>query len=70
MIEENILYQDNKRTILLQENGRKSAGKRSGALNLRYFLLMDQVKKGNLRITYCPTDNMTADYMTKPVQGE
>ena len=56
-IEENILHQDNKSTILLQENGRKSTGKRSRlpALNMRYNFLTDQVKKGNLRITYCPT---------------
>ena len=32
MIEDNILHQDNKSTILLQENGRKSAGKRSREL--------------------------------------
>ena len=70
MIEEIILYQDNKSTILLQENGRKSAGKQSRALNVRYFFLTDQVKKGNLRITYCPTNDMTADYMTKPLQAK
>ena len=35
-----------------------------------YFFLMDQVEKGNLRITYYPTDDMTADYMTKPLQGK
>ena len=71
MIEDNILHQDNKSTILLHENGRKSAGKRSRALNVRHFFLTDQVEKGNLkRITYCPTNNMTADYMTKPLQGE
>ena len=29
MIKDNILHQDNKSTILLQENGRKSAGKQS-----------------------------------------
>ena len=69
-IEDNILHQDNKSTILLQENGRKSAGKRSRALNVRYFFLTDQVEKGNLRIAYCPTDNMTADYMMKPLQGK
>ena len=46
-IKENILHQDNKSTILLQENGRKSAGKRSRALNMRYFFVMDQVEKGN-----------------------
>ena len=33
-ITKNILYQDNKSTILLVENGRKSAGKRSRALNI------------------------------------
>ena len=70
MIEDNILHQDNKSTILLQENGRKSAGKWSRALNVRYFFLMDQVEKGNLRIIFCPTDDMTADYMMKPLQGE
>ena len=37
---------------------------------MRYFFLMDQVEKGNLRITYCPTDDMTADYMMKSLQGE
>ena len=70
MIEENILHQDNKSTILLQENGRKSAGKQSQAPNVRYFFLRDQVEKRNLRITYCPTDDMTGDYMTKPLQGK
>ena len=70
MIKENILHQDNKSTILLQEKGRKSTGKRSRALNVRYFFLTDQVKKGNLRITHCPTNDMTADYMTKPLQGK
>ena len=69
-IEDNILHQDIKSTILLQENERKSAGKRSRALNVRYFFLMDQVEKGNLGITYCPTGDMTADYLTKPLQGE
>ena len=42
----NILHQDNKSTILLHENGRKSAGKWLRALNVRYFSLTDQVEKG------------------------
>ena len=36
-IDENILYQDNKSEILLEKNGRKSAGKQSCALNVQYF---------------------------------
>ncbi|CAJ1970191.1 unnamed protein product [Cylindrotheca closterium] len=58
-IEENILYQDNKCSILLEKNGRdSSAGKQSRALNIRYFFMTDQVKKGNVTIEYCPTENL------------
>ena len=69
-IRDNVLYQDNKSSILLETNGRSSAGKRSRALNIRYFFVADQVKQGNLTIEYMPTDEMWADFMTKPLQGE
>jgi hypothetical protein len=59
----NILYQDNKSTIWLETNGKKSSGKRSQALNIRYFFLTDQVEKGNVTIVYCPTDDMAGDFM-------
>ena len=65
----NILYQDNKSTMLLETNGRSSVGKQSRALNIRYFFLTDQVKEGNVIIKYCPTNLMFGDYMTKPLQG-
>ena len=68
-IDKNILKQDNKAAILLETNGRKSAGKRSRALNIRYFFLTDQVERGNVQVEYCPTDEMIGDYMTKPLQG-
>ncbi len=69
-IDKNILYQDNQSAMLLEVNGRKSAGKRSRAMNIRYYFLTDQVEKGNLQIMYCPTDEMIGDYFTKPLQGE
>jgi hypothetical protein len=69
-IEKNILYQDNMSSILLEKNGRSSAGKRSRALNIRYFFVTDQVEKGTLTIEHMPTDDMWGDYMTKPLQGE
>ena len=69
-IEENIMYQDNKSAILLEKNGKKSSSKRTRAINIRYFFITDQIEKGNLVIEYCPTDEMTADYMTKPLQGK
>jgi hypothetical protein len=69
-INSNILYQDNKSAILLETNGKKSSGKRTRALNIRYFFLTDQVEKGNVTIVYCPSDGMVGDFHTKPLQGE
>ena len=63
------MYQDNMSTMLLEVNGRKSAGKRSRALNIRYFFITDQIEKGNLSVEHCPTDKMIGDCMTKPLQG-
>ena len=71
VMERNILYQDNKSAILLEENGKKSsAGKRSEALDIHYFFLTDQVEKGCMIIKYFPTDNMDGYFYTKPLQGE
>jgi hypothetical protein len=69
-VNDNILYQDNKSAMLLETNGRKSAGKRSRHLNIRYFFVADQKAKGHIDIRYCPTDKMVGDYMTKPLHGD
>ena len=66
-IKENILYQDNKSTMLLKTNGCKSAGKCSHHLNIQYFYSTNQKAKGHSDIKYCPTDEMIGDYMTKPL---
>ena len=62
-------YQDNKSTILLINNGKRSSGRNTRAFNIRYFFLTDQVEKGNLSIEYYPTNDMVADFWTKPLQG-
>ena len=69
-IDRNIIYQDNKSSILLETNGKASAGKRSRALNIRYFFVTDQVELGNVVIEHMPSDEMWADFMSKPLQGE
>jgi len=68
-IKENILHQDNKSAILLEKNGKKSSSKRTRAINIRYFFVTDQSEKGNVKVEYCPTGDMVADFMTKPLQG-
>ena len=69
-VDENILYQDNKSTILLLENGKRSSSQRTRAINIRYFFLTDQIEKKNLTVKYCPTLEMRADFMSKPLQGK
>jgi hypothetical protein len=68
-IDNNILYQDNKSSILLETNGRGSSGKRTRHINVRYFFIADRVKSGEVKIEYCPTGIMIADYFTKALQG-
>jgi hypothetical protein len=69
-VEKNIVYQDNKSAIFLETNGKKSSGKQTHALNIRYFFIADQVEKGNAQIEHCGTNNMVGDFFTKPLQGE
>lgn len=64
-----IIYQDNQSAIKMETNGRSSAGKRSRHIDIRYFFITDQVKKGYVTIKFCPTDGMIADYFSKPLHG-
>ena len=44
-VKENIVLQDNQSAIWLEKNGRASAGKRTRALNIRYFLCTTKYRK-------------------------
>jgi len=68
-VKRNILFQDNKSTILLEQNGKRSSSKRTRAINIRYFFLTDQIEKGQLEVEYCPTKSMVGDFFSKPLQG-
>jgi hypothetical protein len=68
-VEENILYQDNKSTILLANNGRWSSSKRTKHIKSRYFFVKDKIEKGELKIEHQPTEKMWSDVLTKPKQG-
>ena len=65
-----IMYQDNQLEILLEKNGRSSSSKRTKHLNIRYFFITDRIKKGDIHIEYCPTDNTVATFFTKPLQSK
>jgi hypothetical protein len=68
-INDNVLYQDNQSTMLLAKNGRASSSKRTRHINIRYYFVTDRIRDGELRVEYCPTGDMVADFCTKPLQG-
>ena len=68
-VKENVVKQDNKSAILLAKNGKTSSGKRMRAINIRHFCIMDQIKRGNMSIECCLTDEMTSDCMSEGPQG-
>lgn len=64
-----LLGQDNTSAISMEKNGKMSSGKRTKHINIRYFFIKDRIENGELKVEYCPTDKMTADFFTKPLQG-
>ena len=63
------IYQDNQSAMLLEKNGKESSGKRTRHINIRYFFVTDQARAKRITIDYCPTEDMIADFFTKPLQG-
>jgi len=68
-ISDTVIYQDNKSAILLEKNGRLSCGKRTKHIEARYFFIKDYQERKKVSIQYCPTDDMVADFFSKPLQG-
>lgn len=64
-----VLYQDNQSTIALINNGH-SSNERSRHINIKFFFVSDRAEKGEISIKYMPTNDMLADMLTKPLQGD
>ena len=63
------VYQDNQSTMALIDKG-ESHSERTRHIKIRYFWVKDNVDSGDLEIIYQPTDDMIADVLTKPLQGD
>jgi hypothetical protein len=68
-VTDNVIYQDNQSTMLLAKNGRQSSGKNTMHLEIRYYFVTDNIGRKRVSIEYCPTEDMVADFFTKPLQG-
>lgn len=64
-----IIFQDNLSTIQLIANGQPNS-ERTRHVDIRYFFLHDRQQKGDVKLIYKRTEDMTADILTKPLQGD
>jgi hypothetical protein len=69
-VKDNVLFQDNKSSILLDKNGKASSSKRTKHINIRHFFITDRVSKEAVSMVWCPTGDMIGDYTTKLLQGD
>jgi hypothetical protein len=69
-IDEYIVFQDNMSALSLGKNGRISSSKQTKHIKAKYFLIEDYYDAGEIDVKFCPTDEMCADVLTKPLQGQ
>ena len=71
-----MVYQDNQSAMLLAKNGRASSSKQTRHMNICYFFVTNRIQAGDIRVEYCPTDDMQGSKFTRfrdqilNVQGE
>ena len=63
------IFQDNKSTILLAESVKTSDSRCTPHLHVQYFFVTDNIKKGEVKVAFCPMHDMLGDFFTKPLQG-
>jgi hypothetical protein len=51
------------------KNGKASSGKHTCHFHIKFFYITDLINRNKIQIKYCPSTDMIADYMTKPLVG-
>jgi len=67
---ETLIKEDNRKTILFMKNGKLSSGKWTKHIDVRYFYVKDLIDCDIINLKHCVTDDMIADFLTKPLQGK
>lgn len=60
-----VIHEDNQAALQLVADQRFS--ERTKHVAIRHFFVREQVARGTLSVTYCPTSEMIADIFTKPL---
>ena len=64
-----MLHQDNQAAIRMHTTGVMSRKRRSRHIDIRFFLAKDRVDAGDVDLAFCGTEDMVADFLSKPLQG-
>jgi len=65
-----LLCQCNVLAILLEINGKASSSKQRRHTNTHYFFMTDRIKKKELKVEHCPTENVVADFLQSHFKGK
>jgi hypothetical protein len=60
-VKDNVLFQDNKSSILLENNGKDSSSKRTKHINIRYFFMTNRVSNEEVSVVWYTTGDMIGD---------
>jgi hypothetical protein len=60
-----IIHEDNQDWIALTKH--RSTDKRSKHIDIKYHHIRDHVERGSIQIKYCPTEQIAAEALTKPI---
>ena len=69
-VNQKIVYKENKRSMLLENNGRLRNSQRTKHINVRYYFIKDCIERGELVIEHKCTNEMWSNYFTKSLQGK
>ncbi len=67
-VDEAVVNQDNKPTIILAEKGRATSS-RTRHISISYFFIKDRIDRKEVSIQYCGTEDMVTHFFTKPLRG-
>jgi hypothetical protein len=68
-VKKHVIKRDNQSSMKLEQNGKASSGKRTRHFNIKYFNITDLVNRKEVTLEFCPSEEMRADYFTKPLTG-
>ena len=60
-----VIMEDNQGAIAIARN--PTAHARTKHIDIRYHFIREAVQKGTINLCYCPTNEMIADLLTKPL---